>query len=312
MTDKPTARRHHFVPQGYLAAFTDSGTKTGQCFVQDIVSGRWFKTTPQNVAVKKDFNRIESDTHPPDAIESALGDFEGQAVEAIRRVLTNKTYPSPQDLNLILNLVALLASRNPKMRESFNTARSALVERVSDLLVSSPAMWENHVRKARAAGENIPESVTYEQARDFVRRGEYTLTFSPGSNLRVELAALDKLLPVLGKRIWTLMLSPDSGPEFICSDHPVTLFWKEPRGGPVGYGLEQTEVFFPLGPGVGLYGTFEDPLPKVISLDEEGVAVMNSRVAAFGQNHIFSRRAEFMVKRNGRPTRIQVEPRSEA
>ena len=52
------------------------------------------------------------------------------------------------------------------------------------------------------------------------------------------------------------------------------------RGGPVGFGQKNTEVFVPLGREVGLYGTFEGPLPLVVNLKAEAVAAMNTRSGA--------------------------------
>ncbi len=88
-----TARRHHYVPQGYLAAFTDTGTKEGQFCVMEVESGDCFSTSPKNVGVARDFNRVDADGQPIDALESALASFEGEAVEVIRKVLLSQTFP---------------------------------------------------------------------------------------------------------------------------------------------------------------------------------------------------------------------------
>jgi len=50
MQKKSTARRHHYLPQAYLAQFTDLGTKEGQFHVLEIESGHTFRTSPKNVA----------------------------------------------------------------------------------------------------------------------------------------------------------------------------------------------------------------------------------------------------------------------
>jgi hypothetical protein len=47
------------VPQAYLAAFTDKGTKGGKLFVLDVHTGRGFRTSPKNVASERDFNRVD-------------------------------------------------------------------------------------------------------------------------------------------------------------------------------------------------------------------------------------------------------------
>src|SRR6185295_17808452 len=91
MNTKTVARRHHYVPQAYLAAFTDNGLKTGQFNVMEVESGRNFRTSPINVATERDFNRVDIDGRSPDAIEQALAPFEEQAIGAIRRVIETWT-----------------------------------------------------------------------------------------------------------------------------------------------------------------------------------------------------------------------------
>ena len=80
---RKVARNHHFVPQGYLAGFTDDGTRNGRLFVSDLASGSVFQTKPRNVAAKRDFNRIDTEGQEPDALEQALGEFEGRAVDLL-------------------------------------------------------------------------------------------------------------------------------------------------------------------------------------------------------------------------------------
>ena len=86
------ARKHHFVPQSYLAGFTDDGKLT----VFDLESRKTFRTTPRKVATKRDFNRIDVHGLPPDAVEQALGDFEGRAISTIRRLQEREGLSLPE------------------------------------------------------------------------------------------------------------------------------------------------------------------------------------------------------------------------
>ena len=310
MDTKPVARRHHYLPQGYLAAFTHTGLKDGQFNVLDVESGRTFRTSPVNVATKRDFNRVDIDGHSPDAIEQALSPFEANAIAAIRRVIQTRAFPSDEDWNLILNLLGLIAVRNPHLRGNFNAARERSMEIIADMLVSDRKLWETHVRKARAAGEDIDEKVTFEAVKEFVEGRKYRIEFHPAGNLRVEFKALDDLLPLLGQRSWSLLIAPDDGPEFICSDHPVTLVWKHGRRGPVGYGLKETEVFFPLGRRVGFYGTFESPLKLVVNCKPGNVATMNMRVAHHAERHVYSSLESFSMWHEGQIREVTCAPES--
>jgi hypothetical protein len=295
MEMKSTARRHHYLPQAYLAAFTRTGSKDDQFFVLDVHSGRPFSTSPINVAVERDFNRVDIEGRSIDAIEQALSPFEEQAVMAIRNVIESEKFPNEEDCNWILNLLGLIAVHNPQLRKSFNRSREQLIHCIGDLLVSDKKIWEHHVKKAREFVENINNDVSFDNMKQFIEERKYRLEFSPEGNLRVEFHAFDKLLPILGQRTWSVLVAPNDGPEFICSDHPVTLVWKSGKVGPVGYGLKETEVFFPLGRNIGFYGVFETPLKPAVKLKPDHVAMMNRRVILNAERHVFSALESFFM-----------------
>lgn len=295
------------MPQAYLAAFTSTGAKDGQFCVLDVHAGHAFRTSPLNVATQRDFNRVDVEGCSPDAIERALAPFEGEAVAVIRRVIETRNFPNDSDFNLILNLLGLIAVRNPKLRGSFNGSREQVLCRIADLLVSDKKIWDRHVTSAREAGEDFGEGVSFEDVKRFVEEGRYTIEFHPEGNLRVEFNAFDKVLPLLGERIWSVLVAPPDGPEFICSDHPVTLVWKDGRSGPVGFGLKETEVFFPLGRRVGFYGVFEAPLKPVVYCKPSHVATMNRRVAWNAERHVYSAQENFFVWHEGKIQQVSCE-----
>lgn len=72
------ARAYHFVPQFLLPGFTLSGSKGGLLlWASDRQTGKQWHTTPENVAFRKDFYRIEVSGLAPDAIEAGLSEIEG-------------------------------------------------------------------------------------------------------------------------------------------------------------------------------------------------------------------------------------------
>lgn len=274
----------------------------------DIDSGHSFRTSPKNVAVERDFNRVDIEGRSPDAIEQALAPFEGEAVQAIRNAIATRAFPGDEDWNSILNLLGLIAVRNPQLRRSFNQSREAVLHRMNDMLVSDPRIWERMVRKAQEAGHISADVPSFEHMKRFVEERQYEIEFTAEGNLRVEFNAFNTLLPLLGQRSWSLFLAADDGPEFICSDHPVALDWKNGRSGPVGYGLKETEVFFPLGRTAGFYGTFENPLRPVIDLKPEQIATMNRRVALNADRHVFSAKDSFVMWHEGKVREVKLLP----
>lgn len=65
------SRRHHYVPQCYLEAFS-SPSSTGKVYAIDLKNVREFWPHIRNVAVEHDFNRIDSPNIPIDALENKL------------------------------------------------------------------------------------------------------------------------------------------------------------------------------------------------------------------------------------------------
>ncbi len=295
MKKKSTARRHYYLPQSYLARFTDKGTKEGQFFVLEVESGRAFRTSPKNVAVELDFNRVDIDGHPPDVIETAFSPLEEEAGQAIANTVATRKFPNDEDCNSILNLICLIAVRNPFFRKSFNRAREQTIHIIGDLLISDEKLFEHHVRKARENGENIPDSISFEEMKRFIEERNYKIEFFPEGNLRVELNTFGKILPIFGERTWSLIIAPSDGPEFICSDHPVTINWKSGRKGPIGLASRDSEVFFPLSRRAGFYGTFENPLKEVVHAKPGNVATMNRRLMFNAEKHVFSSQKSFVM-----------------
>lgn len=301
---KRAAKLHHYVPQAYLAAFTDEGNKGGRFFVLEVRTGRSFNTSPKNVAAEKDFNRVDIEGKPPDVIEQALSLFEGHAAKAIRNVIANEQFPNNEDYNYILNLLGFIAVHNPRHRTSLNRTRVALAQQIADLLVCDERIYDHYVLNARKSGVEIRDDVSFKDLKWFVKEREYRIEISPEGHVGTGLRIFDKLLPVLGQRTWSLLVAPRRGPEFICSDHPVTLVSKNQRRGPLGFGLKETEVFFPLGRKVGFYGVFEAPLPPVVKLKPGYVAAMNRRIALNAQRHVFSALESFAMWHEGQIRKV--------
>lgn len=297
---KPTARKHHYIPQSYLASFTTNGEKTGYFHVMNVLDGNSFKTSPKNVAAERDFNRVDIDGQSPDVLENALSTFENAAALAIRRVLSSCEFPDEKDYNSIINLIALLVVRNPARRKAFNQSKEQEFRVICSMLASDEKLWTNYMRDVKNSG-NLDDwaDLSFEEFKSFIEEEKYDFVFHPQENLRVEFEALDNTLDTLASRTWSLLLVPPDGPEFICCDHPVTLTWKGGRKGNIGYALRQTEVFFPLGRHAGFYGVFEDTLKPIINCRPLNVAIMNRHITYNAEPHIYSGTDKFIFWHNG-------------
>lgn len=300
----PIARNHHYLPQSYLAQFTETGSNEGHFFVHDVSNGKVFRTSPRNVAAQRDFNRMDIEGESPDCVERILAPFEALASDSIKKINITQSFPSENDFSHIMNLLCLLAVRNPKHRRKFNLFRADVAQQILNLLVSDKRHFDSIVKTAQEAGHLQECDVSFSEMKSFIEEKRYEFKFSSAGNVRREMDAFDNLLPYLGQRSWSVTISHSEGPFFICSDDPVTLTFKEGisarPGMPMGFDMNHTEVFLPLSPNIGFYGVHEDPLPPVTMATPENVARRNSYIVFNADRQIYSTEKEFMVLRKGK------------
>lgn len=297
---KKIARNHHFVPQGYLGGFTDTGTRYGHLFVSDLVSNSVFRTKPRNVGAKRDFNRIDVDGQDPDALEKAFGEFEGRVIPVIREIQASGDLPTDDEFSYVLNLMALLVVRNPRSRKKMNDARNRTVRVIGDLLASDQRLYEHHIQKAKERGF-VPSNaeVSFEAMNKFINEDQYTVTVTTDDSLSLELAGFENVLRLFGSRYWSLVTAAVNAPDFVTCDHPVTPIFKDSnRRGPIGYGLPHTEVSFPLNTRQALLGVLEDPLAPKIEAQASQVAAINSRTVCHASRQVYSKATTVTVLRS--------------
>ena len=299
---KKSARNHHFISQGYLAGFTEEGTRDSRLHVYDLASHSVFQTKPRNVGAERDFNRIDVDGQDPDVLERALGEFEGKAISIIRGIRTSGTLPNDVDFSYVLNLMALFIVRNPRRRRQMNDARHNVVRVIGDLLTSDKRLFEHHMAQAKENGF-VPQDaeVAFPELGQFIRDDQFTTSVSTSESLWLELGGFDHALRLLGSRYWSLVTAGVGAPDFVTCDHPVTPVFKDSkRHGPIGYELPETEVSFPLNTRQALLGVFKDPLALSIKASAGQVAAINGRTICHAARQVYSKTASVAVLKGGK------------
>ena len=266
-------------------------------FVVDAVGRKTFETVPRNVASARDFNRIDVPGMPPNQIESDVANFEGLVAKALERMANTKRFGDEEDHNLILNLMALLSARNPRMRENSRSFHERVAKIVMNTTLSSKERYESSFKRAARDGFVDPNrKATYESMREFVDRGEYTINVSTTCHVERELKLADTILPLLGARTWLLITAPQGAGGFITSDHPVVLEWSERKDRGLffspGFGLRGTEVIFAVTQEMVMLGTF-DGRRGAIEATPEVVAQFNGIIAAHSNRQIYAKDDRF-------------------
>ena len=84
--------------------------------------------------------------------------------------------------------------------------------------------------------------VTYEEAKDFYRRGEYTIEVARERHIQTEIDFYNTVLQLLGQRKWTLYLVSGDYGEFITTSRPVVIAYMIQKKCRSIYGTAQASV----------------------------------------------------------------------
>jgi len=194
-----------------------------------------------------------------------------------------------------MNCVALFWARVPRIRDIKSRFIENVLKKANQMMVASPQAYKNFIDRMRQVGKELPEGADdYEAMKRFVESGEYTVDFDQTWHVRNMLEAMDKLMPLLMKRRWCLLIAQRGEGSFICSDSPVTLTWTKDLKLPVGPGFafKETAVTMPLNNRITLLGEFDGP-SVVMPVPLRYVAHCNSLVAATAQRFVYSTAQDF-------------------
>jgi hypothetical protein len=294
------ARHHHYVPQCYLKGFT-ADRERAQLHAVDLRRLEAFSTHTRNVAQERDFHSLADTNVDADALEKAFSGFESEVSQALERCIAAGAFDDGDERSYVLNLIALIAVKNPRVRANADRFRKRIMKTTMDLAISSPEIWATQVRNAKAAGFIKPDADTdYEKMRAFVKADAYDIVISPADHVITEVDVFDRVLPLFFERAWTVLRAPPGATGFITSDQPVSLMWSEPRipgrrRPPPGFGRPDTLVLFPLAPSLALLGTFEGD-DKVVDATDSQIADFNFAMIENARRQVYARDVDFLYR----------------
>ena len=258
-------RRHHYIPQFYLAGFTSDGTKGGWLYATDISTGKQWKCKSEGVAHSRDYFRVDVPGQDPFVIERSFADIESQMATALRTVIETQSIPIGDTYSLLMHLVALSLARVPVMRKNTGRPMVQVAEMVLQMTLSSPEMYYSTLDNMKKDGRDVSNFPSFEEMEQKSNTDHFTITPTQNWNVHSGLMIADIILELLPKRDWSLVVPERPEDIFICSDNPVSVSWTVSglNRHPPGLGLKNTMVFMPLSSHLGLVGLFGPVKPKI-------------------------------------------------
>jgi hypothetical protein len=291
-----TTRRQHFVSRCYLKHFSVlRKPKYYTTNVFDRKDGRTYAPDIMNVAHERDFNTVNVEGLAPDAFETGTALFEDELAPALQRIIDNRSLQNTQDAGLLLNFMALLAIRNPRLRENVRAFHEEMLMKLMRAQLATPERWAKRMERLRAQGKE--ETLTYEQMKSVVFRDDYKINISTERHIVLEARVFKKVLRTMFDRKWVLLKAPATSGGFITCDHPVCLL-QSGRGRMFagGYGSPSTQVVFPISPGLAIIGAFELTDGEADNVDEGTIAQVNGAIAMNAERQVYSLDDRFKYK----------------
>lgn len=282
-------RKQHYVPQFYLRGFAN---QKGQLFVVDANERKKFITSPQNIAAKRDFNRVDAPGIEPDAVERALANFESNIAPGVEHVRKDAAFKDAADRNSVVNLICALALRNPRKRQNIDRFAGDTLQIMAEMTFASKERWESVLAQMKADGAwKDGDETDYDTLKKMVDEKQFKFRLAKEFQVGLEIDHFDGMLPYFDARRWRIMKAKPNTGGFVTTDHPVCLRWSkaENRGQlfAPGYGLPDTDILFPLSSELGLIGRF-DGNEDVVEADVFTVGSYNSTVMGCASSQIYS------------------------
>lgn len=287
----PGARRHHFVPRFYLDGFKRSAAERG-LWVTDTDRGHQYQAVTKDIAVERDYNRIEVPGVDPNAMEDELSRVEARAAVIIREIAETQVLPQGEAVEELMFFVALLHSRVPGYRRNWAQGFGRVAEIAEQLMAMPDEAKRNFPPVMGSDSPGIP----YSELRKLIKQVEPRPELHNDVYVDLMVASATVVTPLLLKRHWTIVVARKDAGDLICSDRPVGLTWTTQALGQSfyspGFGLRNTIVTVPLNRRLALWGTW-DRRRGTVALDSDGVAIINSRTAMYSERYLYSARQNF-------------------
>ena len=212
-------RRHHYVPQCWLAGFTDTGEKDGQLWVTDLTRRKQWQASPNTAGHIRDFYRLSDEQFDPVMVEKAFAKIEAEVAPILRILDREQRAPGMEEFSTLLPFIALQWARVPSFRPMVFKVLDEVTREKLAVDLESKETWKRALKRA-GMSEDSP-GAAYESMMEFYRDGRFSLNVQTEWYIQQAFYAAERILPTLRSRSWRVAISPSGS--FIGSDNPVVL-----------------------------------------------------------------------------------------
>jgi uncharacterized protein DUF4238 len=296
--------RQHFVTAGYLARFTVGGERDSWFHTFSPDGSPMREATPNSVGFERHYHDVNVPGFRRDCLEEFFQRFEGPACALFRTLSANpgRSLLTEEERETVASFVALQAARVPQGKDKYRKlvvdSRTAFVDEMS----SSPDLFNEVMAVARRHGVEI-DATERMQLLEALRGGHIV----PLMHKTEESIGILRLAHAIADQLDGMhysLLYADGPDWFVCSDHPVGLFYSMtvpkdiyereknlewPRLQP----FERT-IYMPLAHNVAIAIHRSENRPTAMRADQRMIAIVNAMVVAYSQRFICSPTPDFI------------------
>ena len=285
----PTAERepraHHYVPQFWLAGFTDTGEKDGRLWVTDLKRQKQWPSNPENAGHRRDFYRLSrADARDPVAFEKLFSQIEGAYAPLLKALDKRPRGPYLDEWESLLMYIAVQWMRVPAFRPMVLRIAEGIHRRFFEKALKTPESWAALLKKCGFAPD--ARGADYDSMVKFEREHNYTLSAEPEWYLYRGFKAIEHVAETLAERNWRACISEKGG--FIGSDNPVVM--DGPKGQQIGFKSAEI-VMFPVSRHVLLFGA--NHRVKPMQATYRRVAAVNTFTMMTADEQVYSHEPDF-------------------
>ena len=293
--------KQHYVPACYLARFTLEGERSSAFHVHSVDGSPIRESTPNAEGCENHYHTIDVPGLDPDYFEGFFGKYEAPACSLFKALSENpgRLLDSRSDLDTVAMFFAVQAARLPQSKERFEKwVRTDTIEFMNKLSCSDEFRQKVETKTGITIGREERESL-----RKAVEAGAIKFNADRNHIIFGMLNLVEAFLETIDGMSWTLLYC--HGPDwFICSDHPVGVFYK--LSGSVhdrqGAGWTPTielatnmhHLYLPLAHNVALVLHREDYGKGAMWADQRMIGVVNCLTVVNAKRFVFSLGPDFI------------------
>ncbi|MBD3286630.1 DUF4238 domain-containing protein [candidate division WOR-3 bacterium] len=298
-------RKQHYIPKFYLDGFT---SEDDYLWLFDLKTGKKTRAHPKTVAWQKDFYRLKTVKVGANLYENAFATLEKDAAKVIKKITEEETLPEPnsEEFTILMNFVALMVVRTPKMWRSSDEASKEMFRMMIRGITRTEEIWKAQTRKWKKEGFDVND-FNREDMAEIADEKKYNILVPKTEYLSMIIDQLDVLISILGHRKWFLACVCDERVNFVTSDNPVCLDWTVPMDSfySPGFAHVNTIVNMPLTKRILMFGLFKSNkylfrLKNRFKMGKIIAPFVNSSIIRHSDRFLFSSKDDFVWHADGK------------